>query len=214
MSFRGAIFDLDGTLVDSMWVFGDLLPASLHRRQIVFEQKLVDTIKNMTFQQSAEYVIQRFGLDISPKLLMEEWNDILLEHYRNDLILKAGAVEYIRHLHNQGIRLCVATSNFREACEAVLQSNGIFDCFAFILISDEIGQNKTRPDIYIECARRLDCKPADCMVFEDILSGVQSAKGAGMQVTGVYDPYSEVDTDKIKKLADHYIVSFQELLPG
>ena len=198
MSFRGAIFDLDGTLVDSMWVFGDLLPASLHRRQIVFEQKLVDTIKNMTFQQSAEYVIQRFGL----------------EHYRNDLILKAGAVEYIRHLHNQGIRLCVATSNFREACEAVLQSNGIFDCFAFILISDEIGQNKTKPDIYIECARRLDCKPADCMVFEDILSGVQSAKGAGMQVTGVYDPYSEVDTDKIKKLADHYIVSFQELLPG
>lgn len=74
----------------------------------------------MTFQQSAEYVIQRFGLDISPKLLMEEWNDILLEHYRNDLILKVGAVEYIRHLHNQGIRLCVATSNFREACEAVL----------------------------------------------------------------------------------------------
>ena len=212
MSFHGAIFDLDGTLVDSMWVFGDLLPTSLHRRQIACEQELVDTIKNMTFQQSAEYVTRRFDLDISPEQLMEEWNGILLDHYRNDLVLKAGAAEYIRRLHNQGVRLCVATSNFREACEAVLQSNGILDCFAFILISDEVGQNKTKPDIYIESARRLGCKPADCMVFEDILAGIRSAKGAGMQVTGVYDPSSEADTEEIKKWSDRYIVSFQELL--
>lgn len=212
VSYRGAIFDLDGTLVDSMWIWETVIVRWLQRGGLSCEEELTCVIKDMTFDQSALYIIHRFGLDKSICEITNEWSEMILDDYRFHIRLKEGVFEFVRGLHAAGIHMCIATSNFREVCTAVLESCGIADCFEFILISDEIGYNKSFPDIYLQAAEKMGCHPKECMVFEDILLAVTTAKTAGFQTTGVYDRESAGESEQLKATADQYIFSFQELL--
>ena len=211
-SFQTAIFDLDGTLVDSMWIWETVITRSLEKRNIPPDKSLEEKFRDMTFTQSAQFVVEAFHINETPQALMDDWNSIIFDDYKNHIRLKPGAYEYIKKLKNQGIKLAIATSNFKEAVEAVLSSNGVWADFSFVITSDEIGKNKSFPDIYLSCAKALNTLPENCMVFEDILLACSTAKKAGMQVTGVYDQMSAQDRSKMEELCNRYIVSFEELL--
>lgn len=212
MSFRGAIFDMDGTLVDSMWIWKDLAQRFLEKKNIASPPGLSNRFKNMTFESSSVYLAQNFPLHMTPEEIRREWTDMVYRCYEKELFLKQGALEYLQRLRRENVKLALLTSNFRESCEACLRLNRITDLFDSILTSDELGQSKQQPEIYRKAAERLAVPPESCMVFEDILVAVQSAKKAGMMVTAVEDAASLPERDEIKKTADRYIVSFEELL--
>lgn len=212
MNFQGAIFDMDGTLVDSMWIWEGLAQRFLEKKNVTPPPGLNNQFKNMTFESSSAYLAHHFALEMTPEEIRREWMGMVYHYYGNELFLKQGAFEYLQRLHQCGVKLALLTSNFRENCEAFLRRNGIFELFDRILTSDEAGNGKEKPEIYLETARKLNVAPEHCMVFEDILIAVQSAKKAGMMVTAVEDDASLPERDEIKKTADRYIVSFQELL--
>ncbi len=209
---KGAIFDMDGTLIDSMGIWEDIDIEFLSKRGIEMPKDLSDEIKHMSFHEVAVYFKERFGLEEEVDEIMEEWDEMAHYHYANKIELKPGVKEYLETLKNTDVKIGLATSSSRKHTEAVLKRNRIYHYFDVISTSDEIKKDKSFPDIYIKTSQELDLFPHECAVFEDIYVAVMSAKKAGMKVVGVYDEYSRHQMDDIKKHADLYIMDFYELM--
>lgn len=209
---RAALFDLDGTLVDSMWVWDRLLIDFLDRHGFETPPHVLNQVAYMSLTQSSAYVRKEFGLSVTPEEIRQEWTDMVYEAYSQKIGLKPGAEEYLHELKEQGVRLGVATSCDRALCEACLKNNGIYDMFDVYTYADEVGKGKSSPDIYLECLRRLDCPAEDSVLFEDILTALRTAKAIGMKVVIVEDASAEPDRAALKAEADLYIRDFRALL--
>jgi len=209
---KGAIFDMDGTLIDSMGIWEDIDIEFLAKRGIDMPKDLGDKIKHMSFHEAALYFKERFGLDEEVDEIMEEWDEMAYHYYANSIKLKPGVQEYLKTLKRKDIKIGLATSSSRKHTEVVLKRNKIFNYFDVISTVNEIKKDKSFPDIYIKTSEKLGLMPSECVVFEDIYVAVRSAKKAGMKVVGVYDKYSRHQMDDIKKKADLYIMNFYELM--
>lgn len=212
MKFEGAIFDLDGTLLDSMGMWGQLDADFLARRNLALPEGYTRTVSAMNFQEAAAYTIRTFGLTESPEEIIREWNSMIVDEYTHGIGLKPHAREYLASLKKDGVRLGVATALSPELCVPVLKSNGVFSLFDTFAYVDEVARGKGFPDIYLLAAERLGVPPGCCAVFEDVLPGVKGAKAAGMTVFGVREPASAHDEAAMRVLADRYINGFAELL--
>jgi HAD superfamily hydrolase (TIGR01509 family) len=208
--YKAYIFDLDGTLLDSMGVWGQIDVDFLAKRGIAVPPDYMDAISSMTFHETAAYTINRFALPGSVEDLMREWNEMAAYAYGNTVQMKPHAKEYLTTLRECGTKLAVATSLSAELCAPVLRSNGIEIFFDVICRTDEAGHGKSRPDVFLLAAKKIGVPPEDCLVFEDILAAVKSAKSASMSVCAVYDKASESDWEQIKALADYAIVDFHD----
>ena len=209
---KGAIFDLDGTLLDSLWVWDEVDKNFLGRRGIDVPDDYMDIINPMSVMQTAQYTIERFSLSDTPQDLIKEWNMLALKEYESNVNMKPGAEKYLNLLKKQGIKLGIATASDPEIYIPALKNLGIYDLFDAITHADEVARGKDFPDIYLLAAKKLGATPEKCVVFEDIYSGINSAKSAGFYTVGVHEEYSKKDTDKIIKTADKYIYSFDELM--
>jgi len=210
--FKGAIFDLDGTLLDSLWVWDEVDKNFLGRRGIEVPDDYMDIINPMGVMQTAEYTIKRFSLSDTPQDLIAEWNMLALREYKSNVKMKPGAQKYLNLLKNNSVKLGIATASDPEIYIPALKNLGIYDLFDAITHADEVSRGKDFPDIYLLAAKKLGATPEKCVVFEDIYSGINSAKSAGFYTVGVYEEYSKKDKDKIIKTADKYIYSFDELM--
>ena len=206
---KAYIFDLDGTLFDSMNVWEKVDTDFLQKRGIEVPPDYAKAINSMTFLETAAYTIERFNLNDSIESLMLEWNDMAAFSYAHNVQLKKGAKEYITMLYSKGKKLAIATSLSNELLELSLKNQGVYDLFNAICTTEEVRQGKSRPDVYLLAAKKLGIKPCDCLVFEDILPAVKSAKNAGFKVCAVYDKSSGADWEKIKSIADFAILDFQ-----
>jgi len=211
-AYKAYIFDLDGTLLDSMGVWAQVDADFLAKRRIAVPPDYMDAISSMTFHEAAAYTIKHFSLPDTVEDLMREWNDMAAYAYGNTVRMKPHAKEFLITLRERGVKLAVATSLSAELCAPVLRNNGIDNFFDIICRTDEAGYGKTRPDVFLLTAQKIDVPPQDCLVFEDILAAVKSAKSAGMSVCAVYDKTSENDWEQIKAAADYAIVDFNEVL--
>ena len=211
-NIKAAIFDLDGTLIDSMWVWQQIDIDYLSKRGHAVPNNLNDEITHLSFTQTAEYFKNRFSIEDSVEEIMNTWNTMAFNHYENNVKLKIGALEYLHKLKRSGIKIGLATSNSMPLLTATLKNNNAFDLFDAITVTDEVKKSKSNPDIYLLAAKKLGVDPKDCMVFEDIIAAVEGAKLAGMKVTGVYDEHSKHQIDVLKKECDNYIYSYEELL--
>jgi len=209
-AYKAYIFDLDGTLLDSMGVWSQVDADFLAKRGIAIPPDYMDAISSMTFYEAAIYTIKRFSLTDSVEDLKREWNEMAAYAYGHTVKLKPYAKEYLITLREHGAKLAVATSLSAELCAPVLRNNGIDNFFDVIYRTDEAGHGKTRPDVFLLTAQKIDVPVQDCLVFEDILAAVKSAKSAGMSVCAVYDKTSENDWEQIKTVADYTIFDFQE----
>ena len=211
-NIKAAIFDLDGTLVDSMWVWHQIDIDFLSEKGHVVPNNLNDEITHLSFSQTAEYFKNRFGLTESIEEIMNTWNSMAYNHYTKNVKLKEGALEYLQKLKNSGIKIGLATSNSNPLLTTTLKSNNAFHLFDAITVTDEVNKSKSNPDIYLLAAKKLNVNPSECMVFEDIIAAVNGAKLAGMKVTGVYDDHSKHQEEIMKENCDNYIYSYKELL--
>lgn len=209
--FRAALFDLDGTIFDSMGVWYEIDTLFLARRGIALTPDYSEALKRMNFPEAANYTISRYGLKESPEQVMDEWHEMTQDIYREQVGLKPFVKEYLFALHEKGIKLGVATSCKPQLYTPVFRRCGIEDLLDTIVTTEET-KPKSFPDVYLEGARRLGVVPKECAVFEDIVTGIESAKSAGFLTVAVFDPSSKDDEEHLRKTADYYLRSFSELL--
>ena len=211
-NIEAAIFDLDGTLVDSMWVWEQIDIDYLSKFGHAVPSNLVDEITHLSFSETANYFKTRFELEDTIENIMCSWSDMAFNYYSNVVKLKPGALEYLNKLKNSNIKIALATSNSRPLLETVLKNNGIYDLFDCITTTDEVARNKNYPDIYLHSAEKLNVAPENCIVFEDVIAAVIGAKAADMTVVAVYDKHSEHQSELLQTTADKYIADYFQLI--
>jgi HAD superfamily hydrolase (TIGR01509 family) len=209
---KAAIFDLDGTLIDSMGVWDDIACNFLKGRGIPVPDGIGYKLKNMSFQESAQYYIDTFALPETWEELIGIWNELAYQAYAENINLKDGAFAYLTKLAKNGIQIGLATATDRKLAVACLRRHGILSFFQAIVTLGEVGKGKEEPDIFLQVAGKLEVSPSGCVVFEDSLHAVKGAKKAGMKVWVIYDRFSECERPQLEALADRYLLGFQELL--
>lgn len=208
--FKGAIFDQDGTLVDSMGIWRRIDEIFLARRGIVMDEAYHQAVKMVPYEVAAQYTIERYQLKETPQAIMQEWDEMALDEYQNRVPCKKGAAAYLKHLKEKGIQIALATVSHRILSDAVLKANGIYGYFDVFTDISQVNRGKEEPDIYLLAAKRLGLEPAECVVFEDVLPGIRSAKKAGFRVCGVKDHSSLEEEKLIRQTADWYIEDYEK----
>lgn len=209
---KGAIFDVDGTLIDSMIVWTNSTFEFYKKRNLPFTEEEFDMFRSMTLTESLPYIKRTYNLKESVEEILEEFEGIILKEYKYNIPIKPYADIYLKQLKDDGVKLAVATSTKVRYCEAALSRLGILDYFDAFAYSDEVGVSKKEPDVYLLAASRIGVSPKDCTVFEDILTGIQTAKKAGFKTVSIYDALNTDETEFLKESSDRYITSWEELL--
>ena len=204
MRIRGAIFDVDGTLLDSMFIWDTI--GETYLRSIGYQPKenLNETFKNMSLHQAARYYQTEYGVTQSIDEIMDGVNAMLERYYRFEVPLKPGAAELLERLRQDGVKLCIATATDRHLVEAALDRCGILSCFGEIFTCNEVGHGKDEPDIFEAALRFLGTEKSETVVFDDSLYAIRTAKETGFPVAAVYDSH-EKEQDKVRLLADIYL---------
>lgn len=212
---NAVIFDLDGTLVDSMWIWPEIDIIYLERFGLSFPDGFHEPIEGMSFTETAQYFLDIFpALPRSIDEVKQDWTEMAYELYTQKVALKPGAYNFIQTLKKMGIPCGIATSNGRELTEATLKSLNIIGFFDSIRTSCEVNKGKPAPDIYLQVANDLNLRPESCLVFEDIPKGIMAGLNAGMTVCAVDDEFSKPQEAIKRKLAKYYIHNYDEIMKG
>lgn len=211
---KAVIFDLDGTLVDSMWIWKEIDVRFLGKYGLTVPEGLNDALEGFSFHETAAYFKKHFPLPLSIEEIMAAWNTMAAEMYNKEIPLKDGAKEFITLLKNQDIPIGIATSNSRDLARTCLEANKIIDAFDYICTSDEVQKGKPEPDVYLHTAKKLNVDPKDVLVFEDIPYGLMAGNRANMTTCAVKDSYSERAMKEKLSIADYYIESYYDILNG
>ncbi len=210
-NIEAVIFDLDGSLVDSMWMWRQIDLEYLGRYGIELPEDLQKKIEGMSFSETAAYFKENFAIPDSVEEIKAEWNRMAWDKYTHQVPLKEGVRAFLDYCKEKGIFLGIATSNSRELVGNVIQSLKLSQYFDCIMTGCDVERGKPAPDIYLAVAEALQVKPENCLVFEDIVMGIRAGKSAGMRVCAVEDEYSRYQLEEKKAMADYYIEHFHQL---
>lgn len=208
---KAVLFDLDGTLVDSMWVWRDIDIDFLSAIGRELPDDLQKCIEGMSFTETAEYFKKRFDIKDDVEDIKSKWNKMAYDKYTSEVKLKKGAKEFLARLKADGILVGIASSNSMTLIEGALKAEGVFEYFDAITTACEAGAGKPAPDIYLLAAKKLDVEPEKCLVFEDIPMGIMAGNAAGMTTVAVEDDYSKGMRDEKIKLASYYIEDYTNI---
>ena len=210
---KAAIFDMDGTLLDSMGMWYGLAPAFCKKHGIAWSQQIADDLLGREFPEAADYFAERFPfLNMTPEGLIAAWNGMVRFSYLHEVLPKPFAIDYIKQLNRNNIPCAVATMTNHALADAVLAHHGIAPLVGAVLTPEDVGGiGKERPDIYFEAARRLGAPVHECVVFEDTLFAIETAASAGFTVWGVDEPLQQSQRH-IQAACHRYVHSFKELL--
>ena len=205
-NIKACIFDLDGTLVDSMWMWPEIDKEYLGRFGIEYDDNLKNEIDGISFHETAVYFKNKFGISDSIEKICKDWE------YKYEVKEKRGCQKFLEQLKSKGIKMGIATSNKRSMVDVVLESLGMKNFFEVITTSDEVKKGKPAPDVYLTTANLLNVEPKHCLVFEDVVAGIIAGKSAGMKVCAVEDDFTREVRQRKKELSDYYIDDYSELL--
>ena len=209
---KAVIFDMDGSLVDSMWIWPEVDRIYMGKYGLVQPDDFHKAIEGKSYTETAQYFVDTFPtLRRTVDEVKEEWKEMTIELYASRVFPKPGAMEFLDDMKRRGILLGIATSNDRVIAEAALSARDMMRYFDSIRTSCEVKKGKPAPDVYLKVAEDLQVDPGECLVFEDVPNGILAGKNAGMEVCAVDDEFSRPEELEKKRLADYFIHDFYEI---
>ncbi|WP_206459205.1 HAD family hydrolase [Anaerovorax sp. IOR16] len=212
MNMNGVIFDMDGTLLDSMPIWNNVASSYLRKKGYEPEPNLWEALKFLSLSQGVAYIKEKYLLPETNEEIETGINQTIEYSYFNKIPLKAGVEPYLQMLHKYRIPMCVATATDKYLAEASLKRLDILQYFKGILTCQEIGCGKDDPTIFESARELLQTDKKRTYVFEDALHAGITAKNAGFKVIGVYEESAKDDWEELKKIADQSILSMEELV--
>ncbi|MBO5939243.1 MAG: HAD family phosphatase [Clostridia bacterium] len=212
MKVKGAIFDMDGTLIDSLF-FWDRFWQSIAQRDSKNEGRLPDEalakrVRTTTYPDALRLVAEAYG--ITDSSFFEEYLQFLKDFYRYEVTPKPGAEEILLWLREQGIAICLASASHKDNLEIALRAVGLREYIDSLHSCEEVGVGKERPDVFLKAADLMGISPAECCVFEDSFLALETAKAAGFHTVGVYDRYS-YEQERLRTASEIYLAKGQTL---
>ena len=205
---KGAIFDFDGTLVDSMFIWDTFGEDYLKSFGIESKENLAKVFKTFTLEQAAEYYRRHYGIELTVNEIVDGINTMVAEIYRTKVVLKPGISDFLKRLQISGVKMCIATVTDRPVVEDVLKRLNIYEYFSEIFTCTEVGFSKETPEIYRLALKHLGTKKTETVVFEDVLHAIKTAKDDGFIVAAVYDSHEPMQKE-MKEISDYYITDFK-----
>ena len=211
MDKKFAIFDMDGTLVDSMPYWRGLADEYLSKKGVTYiPPDTMDRIKHRHMTEASAILVDLFHLNCAPETVMDEMSEVMRVHYARDVQVKEGIVDYLEALKARGVRMCVATATAIPLVEVCLERLNLRQYFEGLFSCQTIRINKEHPDIYDAAARLMGAERAECAVYEDAFMAVQTAKQAGYYVAGIYDYMGRAQWEDVQKTADETITDWKK----
>ena len=213
MKYKAVIFDLDGTLIDSMGIWLQVDKEYLEKRNIPVPDDLFEDVpEGNSFNEICLYFKDKFQLPDSIEEIGNEWIEMVAEHYKTNIKLNDGAEELIKYLYDQNVKIAIGTSNTKYLAETVLEANDVLQYFDSIVAGCEEIKGKPFPDIFLKAAEELGIDPKNCLVIEDTIYGVRAAHNGGMDAFAIFDDNDTHDIEKLKSEADFYAENCWEIL--
>lgn len=209
---KAAIFDMDGTILDSMGMWADTFPIFMEKLGLVPDEKFLHETSSLGLHGTARAMVERYNLSLTPEQLEQEWEKCIGENYLTLVKPKPFVVEYIMQLKAQGIPVAVATLTEHRIADPALAYHGLDVLFDEILTCEDVGGvTKDRPDLFLKAAELLGATASESVVFEDSYYAMVPAREAGFQVIAIHEPYA-TNSEEIREVAHRYIHSWEELL--
>lgn len=207
---KGIIFDADGTLLDSMYIWEELGERYLADRNIKAEQDLGKILYPMTLEQSSTYLKNKYSIKDSTEKIINDILCLLTDFYKKEVLLKEGVYSYLEKMKPKGVVMGIATSGDKELLVSALKRLNVYHYFSVILTCSQYKTSKYEPLIYLKAAQTLGTKPSETVVFEDVLYGIKTAKDAGFVTVAVEDLSNIGDRQQLKECANYYIKDFND----
>ena len=205
MKIKAAIFDADGTLLDSMGQWNLVPYKYVKSLGVAADENIAEKLFTRTISEAAEFIIDEYELSVTVEEAVEGMDAIIREFYKNDVKLKDGAGELLEFFKSRGIPMVIGTSTDRDCIEVGLERTGISAYFDRIYTSTEVGKSKEKPDLFIQAMEFMESSPDETIVFEDGLYSLRTAVALGMKTVGIFDEVSLSNQKELKELADLYV---------
>ena len=205
MKIKAAIFDADGTLLDSMGQWNLVPYKYVKSLGVAADENIAEKLFTMTISEAAEFIIDEYELSVTVEEAVEGMDAIIREFYKNDVELKDGAGELLAFFKSREIPMVIGTSTDRDCIEVGLERTGISAYFDRIYTSTEVGKSKEKPDLFIQAMEFMESFPDETIVFEDGLYSLKTAAALGMKTVGIFDEVSLSNQKELKELADLYV---------
>lgn len=205
MKIKAAIFDADGTLLDSMGQWNLVPYKYVKSLGVAADENIAEKLFTMTISEAAEFIIDEYELSVTVEEAVEGMDAIIREFYKNDVELKDGAGELLEYFKAREIPMVIGTSTDRDCIEVGLERTGISAYFDRIYTSTEVGKSKEKPDLFIQAMEFMESSPDETIVFEDGLYSLKTAAALGMKTVGIFDEVSLSNQKELKELADLYV---------
>ena len=206
---KGVIFDLDGTLLDSMFIWDTIGEDYLRSLGKEPKENLKETFESFSLEQAAQYYIDNYGVTLSVEEIVNEVNSMVESYYKDSVVLKAGVEVLLKNLKNSDVKMCIATVTDKHLVNAALKRLGVQEYFSEIFTCASVGHSKEEPDIYREALKHLGTEKNETAVFEDALYALKTAKADGFITVGVFDVHEEKQ-EELKVTADYYIANYSD----